>query len=93
MNIKGTTPSGFVYSVSDTLADDMEFLDSLAAFEAAEDPAALSIMVDRMFDKAQKKALYKHCRQEDGHVSTRAVIDEVVAIFHGVGAESEELKN
>lgn len=91
--INGTTPSGFVYSIPDTLADDMEFLDCLTAFEEGEDPTALSNLVNRMFDKEQKKALYKHCRQEDGHVSTRAIIEEVTAIFHGVGAENEEIKN
>lgn len=88
--IKGTTTSGFDFSIVDTLGDDFEFLE-LSVRADKGDIAVLPDLILRMLGLAQKNALMKHCTV-DGRVSTERIMMEATDIFrvireHGESAE------
>lgn len=92
---KGILSNGFAYEFDETVADDMEFLDVLAAVMADESSnqerlIAASKLGDMLLGKEQKKALYDHIKAEHGGRVP-------VAVFQGLLGElmsgSGDLKN
>lgn len=78
--IEGKTKSGFAFSIDPAVQDDMELLDAIA--EADENPLKITNVLKRLLGEEQKKALYEHLRDEKGHVSIKAVSQEIVDIFN-----------
>ena len=87
--VKGTTASGFKFTVDQALLTDMEFVE--LAGEVQENGTLLPKLIKMILGDEQKKALYDHVRGEDGRVSVTAVADEIVEIF-GILSATEETK-
>jgi hypothetical protein len=87
--VKGTTASGFKFTVDPALLTDMEFVE--LAGEVQENGTLLPKLIKMILGDEQKKALYDHVRGEDGRVSVTAVADEIVEIF-GILSATEETK-
>lgn len=79
----GKTQSGFEFSVNDNAKDDMELLDALIDIDDG-DTSSLKTAIVRLLGKDQKKALYEHCRGEDGIVSASAVLGEFAEILNSL---------
>lgn len=78
---------GQAVTVDERILNDMEFLDCLA--EADNDnPAALSMLVQRLLGKDQKKRVYNALRDKDGFVPApemSAVVVEIISAFGEAG--------
>lgn len=85
--ITGTTQSGFAFSISAEVLDDMELLDTIASID--ENPLALSKALKRLLGKEQHKALYDHLRNEQGRVPVLAVSEAIVDIFTNSGTQGK----
>lgn len=81
--VTGTTPSGFSFSLEETVLDNMELVDTLAEMQEG-DPLAISAVV-RMVLGDQRRALYDHLRTADGRVPASAVSEEIRQIFDAFG--------
>lgn len=82
------TSSGFEYELNAGVANDIELLEDIAAWDKGDlmhVPSALS----RLLGAEQKKALYEHLRGDDGIVPTDKVMKEVIEMLQG----TEETKN
>ena len=66
--VKGTTKTGFKFSIDPDAIKDMEFIELMAA--ADENPLKYPAMIERMLGKEQKDKLYEHCRNEKGRKVT-----------------------
>ncbi len=93
MNIKGKTATGFAFTVSEDIRDDMELLEQLVAIDKG-DLAEAPALVKSLLGEEQKKRLYDHCRGKNGRVSSKKVFTEIKGIFDAIkdGGESD-LKN
>lgn len=83
----GTTSTGFEWTVDENVADDIEFMDLIV--EAREDGFLLGRVVRKLLGEEQQKALYDHCRAENGRVPVEAVGAE----FEEIVSAIQELKN
>ena len=81
-NIKGKTETGFEYDIDTACLEDFYLLEDLGRAQSG-DIMALSSVLTRMLGEEQKKALLKHCEDEQGHAVLRRVGDEVADIFSG----------
>lgn len=82
--VRGTTASGFAYSLPADAADNMELVDALA--DAMDDsPVAISRVCRLFLGDETRKALYDHLRAPDGRVPTAAVMDDLMEIFSAFG--------
>ena len=79
---KGKTETGFAYSVDTDCLDDFYLLEDIGRAQH-NDMMALSSVLTRMLGEEQKKALLKHCEDEQGRAVLRRVGDEVADIFSG----------
>ena len=78
--MKGKTKTGFRFEISKDLANDAEFLE--AAVDAQDGQGGEVFLLIRMaLGEEQKKALYDHCRGEDGVVPLDRVAEEMKDIF------------
>ncbi len=75
---KGRTKSGFEFEIDRSVID-MELLDELADMQ--ENPALTGRVLARLLGKEQKRALYDHIRDENGHVPIDKAAAELVDIF------------
>ena len=97
--IEGKTSTGFSFKVDENRLNNMEFIDALADITEADRDnvgdvmVALSRLIGYLLTKDQKKALYDHCRLEDGTVPIAEVNREVLEIIAYNGERSEEVKN
>lgn len=78
--MKGKTKSGFTFSVSENLGDDMELLEALTKLDKGE-VVLVPFILERVLGEKQKKKLYDHVRLDDGRVPISAVSKELVEIF------------
>ena len=82
--VRGTTSSGFAFSLPADAADNMELIDALA--DAMDDnPVAISRVCRLFLGDETRKALYDHLRESDGRVPTGAVMDDLKEIFSAFG--------
>lgn len=88
--VKGTTSTGFKYSVDPDAIKDMEFIE-LAA-EAEDNGLVLPKMLVKLLGDKQKKSLYEHVRNKKGRVMADDISNEVTEIFDAL-KEDKEAKN
>lgn len=86
--IKGKTKTGFAYEIKDEVMDDMELVEALA--KTATDPSAIIDVMERILGADQKRALYEHARQKDGHVSIAACEVELEEILANAGEDTKK---
>lgn len=89
--VKGKTSSGFEYSISKKMLQNVEFLELFAAVQGGDSLKSYA-MIEVALGKEQKKALYDHVRDEDGFVMADALSGELTEIFEELG-ENAETKN
>ena len=90
--IKGTTKTGFQFSISEEARDDMEILENLAMMSEGRIDVVPKTLVALLGQK-QKDKLYDHCRSKSGRVSAKKVMQELQNIFEESSKVSEEIKN
>ena len=73
------TATGFEADIDDSVIDDMELFDSIAALQGG-DVMAIPTVISKLAGD-NKKALYDHCRLENGRVPTQAVVAEITDIL------------
>ena len=78
--IKGKTKSGFVFEIDEEAKDDMELLEGLIQIDQGDLRSIPNVLV-MLLGEEQKKALYDHCRGEDGVVPLDRVAEEMKDIF------------
>lgn len=86
--VRGTTGSGFEFEIDETIADDMEFMESLA--DAMDDSIKFPKVIESLLGKDQKKRLYDHVRGDGKRVSIEKTVVEFTEIMNLAG---EGLKN
>lgn len=82
--IDGKTASGFAFQFEKDVLNDMELVESLA--EVDENPLKLPKVIRMVLGEDQKKALYDHCRAENGRVPVDTVSAEFVEILSSAGS-------
>jgi len=80
--IKGTTRSGFEFTVAEDITNDMELFEALCDLDNGKLTAAVEVCRRILGD--QKKALYDHLRGPDGRVPADKVSEEIVDIMAAV---------
>lgn len=94
--IKGTTKTGFQFSISDEARDDMEILENLSKFGEGRIDLVPKTLVALLGEK-QKDKLYEHCtikgKSGKSRVSAKKIMQELQNIFEEAGKASEEIKN
>ena len=85
--VKGTTTTGFKFSIDPDAVKDMEFIE-LAA-EAEENGLLLPKMIEHVLGKDQKKKLYDHVRNNKGRVMVEDVSEEIKQIFSSINSDTE----
>lgn len=85
--MKGTTESGFKFSIDERALNNMELIEAIAAADknASNLPKALNLLLG----EKQKLALYEHVREKDGIVPSDKVQEEIIDIFHKVGEKEK----
>lgn len=86
---KGKTKSGFSYTVSDDLGDDIELLEGLTRLDKGE-VAVLPDVLRKILGEKQKEKLYEHLRTKDGRVPITSVSEELVEIFTAQGDKAKK---
>jgi len=82
--LKGKLEDGFEYEIEEEALDDMELLEWLVELDRG-DGSHLTNVVDTILGKEQKKALYDHCRNENGRVPISKVADCIGEILTAAG--------
>lgn len=85
--VKGTTKTGFQFSVDENSMNDMELVDVLADSDM-DDAFRMSHVVRKLLPGDQRKSLYDHVRV-DGRVPVDAVVAEVEDIFAAMGSKGK----
>ena len=85
--VKGTTESGFAYSIDPEVVRDMEFIELAAA--AKDDGLLLPKLIVRVLGEKQKKALYEHVRNKKGFVPVEAISSELEEILLALNTNAE----
>lgn len=79
--LTGNTKSGFKFEIDEEILDDYDFLELLCKID--EGATSLTIkMVDTLLGEEQKEKLKNHVRTENGKVSAKALLAEVMEIFN-----------
>lgn len=81
-DIKGKTVSGFEYKIEVKRIDDMELMEVFAELDT--NPVALPRVLEKLFGKEGKKALYDHVRTKSGEVPISAIEKELSEILSSV---------
>lgn len=81
-----TTKNGFSCELDETMLNDMELFDALAAFDRGE-MNALPSVVDKIMGE-NKKALYDFVRDERGIVPIDKVVPELRDIILALGGKN-----
>lgn len=83
--IKGTTKSGFKYTLYDDKLDDYELLETLCEIDRG-DVTLVPKMANQLLGEKQMSRLKDHVRNERGSVSATKMMDEISQIFYGAKA-------
>lgn len=84
---KGETKSGFKFKIDEQNLNDMEFIENLAA--AQDDALMFPRVIEQLLGKDQKKKLYDHIRDKDGHVPVEATADIITEIMVIAGEDTK----
>lgn len=85
--VKGTTSTGFKFSIDPDAVKDMEFIELAAAAE--ENGLLLPKMIERFLGAKQKQKLYDHVRNSKGRVMVEDINNEIKEIFDSLNADNE----
>lgn len=85
--VKGTTTTGFKFSVDPEAIKDMEFIELAAATE--ENGLLLPKMIEKVLGEKQKKKLYDHVRNSKGRVMVEDINNEIKEVFDAINADNE----
>lgn len=77
---KGVTSSGFEFELADEALDDYELLEILHKIDNGDNGLIVD-MVDKLLGESQKEKLKEHVRAENGRVSAKLLLGEVMEIF------------
>lgn len=84
--VKGTTTSGFNFSLDTDDMNDMRVIEALAEVEKGNVLYVIDL-IKLMLGAEQKEALYKHVASKDGKVSPELCMVEIKEIFEKAGNE------
>lgn len=85
--VKGTTTTGFKFSVDPDAIKDMEFIELAGAAE--ENGLLLPKMIEKVLGEKQKKKLYDHVRNSKGRVMVDDINNEIKEIFDALSTDDE----
>lgn len=85
--IKGTTESGFRYSIDPNVFRDFELIELIGSVDEGN-PFALPKVVERILGEKQKENLYTFCKKRNGFVDIKVVSNILKEIF-----ENASIKN
>lgn len=88
--VKGTTKTGFKFSVDKDALMDLEFVEAAAASE--ENGLLFPKVLEKLLGEKQKAQLYDHVRNKKGRVMIDNVKDEIADIFEAL-QQDKEAKN
>lgn len=77
--LKGKTSTGFQFQIAEGALDNYELVEALADIET--DPLSVTKVVTLLLGKEQKEKLKEHVRNEEGVVTTTALMKEIEEIF------------
>ena len=77
--LKGKTSSGFQFQIAEGALDNYELVEALADIET--DPLSVTKVVTLLLGKEQKEKLKDHVRNDEGVVTTTALMKEIEEIF------------
>ena len=80
--IKGTTKSGFDYTVQEEALDDYELLEELREIDKGNTSLVVDA-IEKIIGPEQKEQLKEHVRDEAGRVSIKRMFDEIGEILRG----------
>ena len=80
--IKGTTKSGFNYTIQEGALDDYELLEELREIDKGTTSLIVDV-IEKIIGSEQKEQLKKHVRDEAGRVSIKRMFDEIGEILRG----------
>lgn len=79
--VKGKTATGFEFELEDDILDDYELLETLCKIDEGDTQLTIN-MVNRLLGNEQKERLKDHVRAENGRVSAKKLLKEVMEIFN-----------
>lgn len=85
--IKGTTSSGFEFTISKEIKNDYELVENLGELDS--NPLMLGKIVKQILGKEQTAQLKNHIRNENGIVPTNKMTQEIIEIFRNSGEETK----
>lgn len=91
--IVGKTKTGFKFQIDERALSDWRFVKALADFDSNDESRTLSatpIIVSMIFGKDEER-LMEHVKDNDGFISTEAVMAEVRDVFEAV--KKSKVKN
>lgn len=77
--LKGKTSSGFKFEIAEGALDNYELVEALADIDT--DPLSVTKVVTLLLGKAQKEKLKEHVRNDEGVVTTTALMKEIEEVF------------
>lgn len=77
--LKGKTSSGFKFEIAEGALDNYELVEALADIET--DPLSVTKVVTLLLGKEQKEKLKDHVRNDEGVVTTTALMKEIEEVF------------
>ena len=77
--LKGKTSTGFEFAIQKNTLDNYELVEALGDIDT--DPFVLTKVVNLLLGKEQKEQLKEHVRDEEGIVTTTALMAEIEDIF------------
>lgn len=80
--IKGTTESGFDYTIKEEALDDYELLEELRKIDKGDTGQLVDVM-EKILGTEQKEQLKEHVRDETGRVPMKRMFDEIGEILRG----------
>ena len=81
--IKGKTPSGFKFEISERRLNNYELLELIGEVDEGNGQAFPKVL-KLLFGEEQAKALKDHLREEDGIIPNEKIADELKAVFETV---------
>jgi len=81
--IKGKTPSGFKFEISERRLNNYELLELIGEVDEGNGQAFPKVL-KLLFGEEQAKAFKDHLREEDGIIPNKKIADELKAVFETV---------
>ena len=81
--VKGTTPSGFKFEISERRLNNYELLELIGEVDEGNGQAFPKVL-KLLFGDDQAKAFKDHLREEDGIVPTDQISEELKSVFETI---------